>query len=245
MMMSVKWVVVSAMVIAGLVSACTSAGSGPAADVPASATAVDGGSRVGADDPAALQASMTAAAPPATKIVTLRPATAAGAMVAGWSVREEGITVECGHPSPASVSDQVQYCGPTAAAADICWPRDAGASVICLRDPWERILHGYAATGVVAVKAVANPDPVGLELDDGTRCRLRNGGAWSGRDDDPQLAGFYGCGTNGFVAAWGPQGGSAFTKKDGSWTVRIGTSTGPLRTAQVVTAYLVGTAVDR
>ena len=27
----------------------------------------------------------------------------------------------------------------------------------------------------------ANPDPFALTLDDGTRCLLRNGGAWGGR----------------------------------------------------------------
>lgn len=196
----------------------------------------------GAFDPAALQLSMTAAAPPATRIVTVRPATAAGAPVAGWSMRSEALTVDCGYPSPASVSDNVQYCIPTAASADVCWPRPGGASVLCLWDPWERTLHEYDATGVIPVRAVADPEPVGLELDDGTRCRLRNGGSWSGRDDDPELVGFYSCSGDGFIVIWGPQDGSAITRKAGTWSVRVGTPTGPLRKARIVTAYLVGTA---
>ena len=41
------------------------------------------------------------------------------------------------------------------------------------------------------VQPPATPMPFGLLLDDGTECRLRNGGAWGSRDDG--LAGAYGC----------------------------------------------------
>jgi hypothetical protein len=195
-------------------------------------------------DPATVRLTLTAAAPPATVIKVLKPVTN-GAAGSGWRVQPETGTVNCGYASPASVSDDVQYCWPNASAADVCWPEPGNASVLCLWHPWEKVLHRMAAVGIVPVTAPTKADPVGIELGDGTRCRLRNGGSWSGRAEDDSLAGFYNCGGDngrgsGGLAVWARQGGSAFDTSSRSWTVRLGGSSGPLRTERVVTAYVVG-----
>jgi len=176
-----------------------------------------------------------------TEVVRVRPVTGAGQPAPGWSVSREDTVVECGYASPAAVSGDVQYCSPAAASADVCWSRPGGASVLCLWDPWERTVHEYAATGVAPhVDPVADVEPLGLELADGTRCRLRNGGSWDARTDDDTLAGFYSCGDAG--AVWAKQNGSAFDRTTSAWTVRVGTSTGPLTVQHVVKAYVAATA---
>ena len=181
----------------------------------------------------------SAAAP--THVVHVRPVTGSGQPAPGWTVSPETIAVECGYASPAAISDDVQYCSPAAASADVCWPRPGGASVLCLWDPWQKTVHEYPATGVAAhVDAVADVEPLGLELTDGTRCRLRNGGSWDSRADDETLAGFYSCGNSAVI--WAPQGGSAFDRTSPRWTVRVGTANSPLKVVPVVTAYVAATA---
>lgn len=67
-----------------------------------------------------------------------------------------------------------------------CWPSTPG-SLLCLDDPWNKQLHRVA---LPHVQPPAITDPIAMVLDDGTRCRLRNGGAWAGRDDG--FVGVYG-----------------------------------------------------
>ena len=155
------------------------------------------GREVSGTDPAVVRLKLTALSPLSTHIAEVRPVTGTGEPAAGWTVVPEYIPVSCGDPSPASVSDNVHYCSPTAAAADVCWPRPDGAAVLCLRDPWETTLHELPVLdgATTQVTAVSDPAPLGLELADGTRCRLRNGGSWSGHPEDETLAGFYWCPT--------------------------------------------------
>lgn len=208
-----------------------------AADNIATLNLIDAASRVSVFWSPIPEADLTAA----TEIVTLRPVTAAGEPAAGWSVTPGGSTpVACGYPSPAATGNGIHYCSPTSSSADVCWPRPGGATVLCLIEPWQQTLYeNPAQDAAVAVTAVAEPIPLALELADGTRCRLRNGGSWSARTDDDSLAGFYYCDGDASVV-WGTQGGSPFDAATDTWTVRVGTSTGPLRTVPVETAYFAG-----
>ena len=96
-------------------------------------------------------------------------------------------------PSPASVGANIVFCEPFADLADVCWTKPDRMTVLCGRDPWNKVLYQYTAEHPISsVSAAKDPLPWGLELEDGARCRLRDGGAWAGRSDN--LIGFYDCG---------------------------------------------------
>jgi hypothetical protein len=87
--------------------------------------------------------------------------------------------------------------------------------------------------------------PFALLLDDGTQCRLRNGGAWGSRDDG--LAGAYGC--NGESAVLTPLMDASTPAVDRShplWTVKVGplgpdnVHFPPPETHTVTTAWFAG-----
>jgi hypothetical protein len=95
---------------------------------------------------------------------------------------------------------------------------------LCLNDPWDKGLHRVIYTEPLPhVKPLAAPEPFALLLDDGTQCRLRNGGAWGGRDDG--LVGAYGC-SNATLVVLVPMrpdaGGSAIDRSQPMWTVKTG-----------------------
>jgi hypothetical protein len=150
--------------------------------------------------------------------------------------------------SPAAIADDIYVCAPSAAGADVCWPSTPG-SLLCLRDPWDKGLHRVAYTQPLPhVKAPAAPEPLALLLDDGTQCRLRNGGAWGGRDDG--LVGAYGC-PSANLAVLVPQqpqegGASPIDRSQPMWTVRVGSLGGadahlpPPQTRSVKTAWFAG-----
>ncbi|SPM36592.1 hypothetical protein MRAB57_4433, partial [Mycobacterium rhizamassiliense] len=74
-----------------------------------------------------------------------------------------------------------------------------------------------------AVHPTATPAPFALQLDDGTQCRLRNGGAWGGRDDG--LVGAYGCPFESpavLVAVSANPGAPAIDRSQALWTVKVG-----------------------
>lgn len=86
-----------------------------------------------------------------------------------------------------------------------------------------------------------HPEPWGLELAEGAKCRIRNGGAWGGRADD--FVGTYFCDRdNEFVLV--PQTATENVNTSGkAWTVQVGGLADPdsvwppPTTVRVVTAY--------
>lgn len=179
---------------------------------------------------------------PPTRRVVLAPVTARGTAVAGYRVVRESGSVDCPDslPSPVSLSRNVHACNPSAASADVCWaPAIAPRHVLCLRDPWARVLTELQTSGPVRpVRATAAPQPMGLQLSDGDRCRIRDGGAWGSPHGHPDYIGFYGCTKNEIV--WGTRTG--INTRSTAWTVLVGDGTGPLVTRTVVAAYYVSTA---
>ena len=135
------------------------------------------------------------AEPPATQVITAVAVGPNGEPFNGYreAPSQGSVTVtDCTTPSPSAVGDDIYYCSPSAAGADTCWPSTPG-SLLCLDDPWDKRLHRVTYGGQLPhVQPGAITDPFALLLDDGTRCRLRNGGAWGGRDDG--YVGVYGCG---------------------------------------------------
>ncbi|MBZ4570027.1 hypothetical protein GBO17_16340 [Mycobacterium avium subsp. hominissuis] len=175
-----------------------------------------------------LPAGSAAADPPPTQVITVVAVGPDGQAINGYRVASGpdsvGHASECSQPSPSAVDDNVYYCSPSAAGAGTCWPSTPG-SLLCVDNPWDRQMHRVTFDGQLApVRAPADPDPFALTLDDGTRCLLRNGGAWGGRADG--YVGVYGCGGAGsdLAVLWQPsQGrGSCIDRSAPAWTVKVG-----------------------
>jgi hypothetical protein len=190
-----------------------------------------------------------AAEPPPTQVVTAVPVGPNGEPANGYQEVPSGGNVtsvsDCTTPSLSAVADDIYSCSPSAAGADPCWASTPG-SLLCLDDPWNKQLHRVTYTGTLPpVQAPAISDPVALLLDDGTRCRLRNGGAWGGRDDG--YVGVYGCGGADAVLWLPSQGpGTCVDRSMAAWTVKTGQLGMPTehfpppQTRTVTTAWFAG-----
>lgn len=163
--------------------------------------------------------------PPATQVITVMAIGPSGEAINGYKVASGpgnvGQATDCSEPSPSAVADNVYYCSPSAAGAGTCWPSTPG-SLLCVDNPWDLQMHRVTFDGQLPpVRATAAPDPFALTLDDGTRCLLRNGGAWGGRADG--YTGVYGCGSD-LAVLWLPSrgAGSCIDRSSAAWTVKVG-----------------------
>lgn len=202
----------------------------------------------------ALAPSIASAAPTPTQVVNVVAVNANGQPINSY--RESSNPGDTGgvppvsdcEGSPAAVSGGVYECSPSAAAADVCWP-STGGTLLCVDDPWSKELHRLApGDPLPQVHPAATPEPFALLLEDGSRCRLRNGGAWGGRDDN--LTGYYSC-YDGAPVVLGPMdpkpGESAIDRSRPVWTVKVGqlgageAHMPPPQTRAVVTAWFAST----
>jgi hypothetical protein len=190
--------------------------------------------------------------PPATQVITTVAVGTNGQPINGYqeAPSQGNVTTvnDCTTPSPSAVANNIYYCSPSAASAGTCWPSTPG-SLLCVDNPWDKRLHRVTYGGQLPpVQPTSSPDPFALVLDDGTRCLLRNGGAWGGRDDG--YVGAYGCGASGASLAvlWLPsQGAGAYIDRSAlAWTVKIGqvgapgTQLPPPQPHAVTTAWFAG-----
>ena len=250
---------VSVAVLASLATAlagCTSAGSaGTVGGTPSTAPAPVTPSTAPTSPSTAPTSPSTAPTSPSptttsrTVVVTLEPVRRSGALAAGWSAGplDPSTQVECADasPSPAALSSAVMACSPSAATADTCWASASAGQVLCMLDPWSHRLARYAALGALPkqVPPVAHALPLGLQLADGRRCRLRDGGSGEYQQQHPGWVDWYYCDASISPALWGPQGTTAPIDRSGPvWTVQLGSTTGALTTAAVVKAFYVATA---
>ena len=185
--------------------------------------------------------------------VVLKPVDGQGNTMPGYRTDASGsdypISCDFGSPSPYDVTHGVRSCGDTANSGDACWPTAGGAQVLCLIDPFSNELKLRTATGAnTSLNPQSDaPRPMALELDDGTRCRARIGGAWSAQAQHDNYVGQFSCQSDSllgdFIAVWAPADDNHGIKKgpDG-WTVEVGTSEGPLTTLKVTKVFFVGMA---
>ena len=145
--------------------------------------------------------------------------------------------------SPAAVANGIYRCAPSAADADVCWPSTPG-TLLCVDNPWDhRLFRANYTESLPGVQSSTTPVPFALLLDDGTRCRLRNGGAWGSRDDG--LYGAYFCYGDDRVVLEGPNT-PAPDRSQPLWTAKIGPLGGsnnhfpPPETHTVTTAWFAG-----
>ena len=192
--------------------------------------------------------SRTAPAPsttagPATSVVT-EVAVRAGQPVNGYHENSGDQPVpdqaDCTEASPAAVSAGVYRCYPTAYGADVCWPAN-GLYLLCMNDPWGKELHRIRASAALPqVSPPKSPQPVGLLLDDGTHCRLRNGGAWGYRFD--HLYAYYGCIEGQRLDVLAPMGTDPIDRSAPMWTVKVGADEAPDSSALPPVTHRVQTA---
>jgi hypothetical protein len=190
--------------------------------------------------------------PPPTQVITTVAVGPNGQPINGYqeAPSQGNVTAvnDCITPSPSAVADNIYYCSPSAADAGTCWPSTPG-SLLCVDNPWDERLHRVTYAGQLPpVQPTATPDPFALVLDNGTRCLLRNGGAWAGRDDG--YVGAYGCGDPGagLAVLWLPsQGAGTYIDRSApAWTVKVGqlgppaTPLPPPQTRAVTTAWFAG-----
>ncbi|MFT4201575.1 hypothetical protein [Gordonia sp. (in: high G+C Gram-positive bacteria)] len=141
-------------------------------------------------------------------------------------------------------------CGASADVADVCW-QGTGGKLLCGTAPWEKKLNEWVVgSGRLPVNAepLAEPEPWGVELADGRRCRARVGGAWGGRADG--MVGAYSCtGDLRDVILQGVDAKTAFDRSTPFWTVAVGElgsgspDFGPPKRVQVRVAYFAGSQV--
>lgn len=164
--------------------------------------------------------------PAATEVITAVAVGARGQPVNGYRVANRqgspNLTA-CAAPSPAAVGKNIYSCEPDQAAAEVCWP--APGSVLCVADPWSKMLRRFPSPGALAaVDPPATPMPFALQLDDGTRCILPNGVDWGGRADGMVPA--YGCTPGktsvGVLIDQDQDPASAIDRSQPAWVVRVG-----------------------
>jgi hypothetical protein len=192
------------------------------------------------------------AEPPPTQVVTTVAVGPNGEPINGYRLAPSQSNVDnvadCTTPSPAAVADDIYYCSPSAAGADVCWPSNPG-SLLCGDDPWDKELHRVSYRDPLPrVQPVAAPQPYALLLDDDTQCRLRNGGAWGGRQDGYVGAYFCGAANSNLAVLVLPSHGAtaAIDRSMSAWTVKIGqlgsptANLPPPQTHRVTTAWFAG-----
>jgi hypothetical protein len=190
--------------------------------------------------------------PPPTQVITAVAVGPTGQPINGYRETPQQGNVaavnDCTTPSPSAVADNIYYCSPSAAGAGTCWPSTPG-SLLCVDTPWDMSLHRVNYGGQLPpVQHPATPEPFALVLDDGTRCTLRNGGAWGGRDDG--YVGGYWCGDPPanlpVLCPPSPGAGTCIDRSAPVWTVKVGqlgtptTHFPPPQTRAVTTVWLAG-----
>ncbi|MDG4838342.1 alpha/beta fold hydrolase [Micromonospora sp. WMMD967] len=188
---------------------------------------------------------------PGTAVRNLVPVTSDGEVAAGWSVVDGadagGVDCSFNSASPAAKRGNIYYCSPSAARADACWVEAGRNSVLCLSDPmsrkvvrlWMEGAFGAALpTGPAEYSGI--PSPIRLDLDNGARCRLRNGGSWGIQESKPDLVGFYGC-DNGEVVWASRDSRTGIDQSSKTWTVQTGKESGGLTRRKVQIGYYVAT----
>jgi len=235
-------------------SAGTSAGGSDVPPVPSTVAPSETSSTspASAQTPTTPETTTPPSAPRSTKQIVLRPVTDRRPSV-GWSVAHDSqFTLDCGgaEASPSTVSPDVYSCSPSAAYAVACWSSVHASRLLCLRDPWSRKVVEMPYDGhLTKVPAPSDPHPLALQLSNGHRCLVRNGGAWTDLKGRPSLRGSYFCwrgahaGPGEGTVLWAAGDSIGIDTSTATWTVLESTDegeSGHAHTVPVTAAYFVG-----
>ena len=148
----------------------------------------------------------------------------------------------CNGASRSAVKQGIYDCGSSVDYGVACWPAAAPATVSCLQNPFGRQLAQLtlADPTLPDTHPLATPSPLGLILDDGARCRIRDGGSWGSLPAHPDWFGTYFCDTPNDQTVWGPRASDGLNRTAPTWTVMTtGKSTTPV-SHDVRVAYFAG-----
>ncbi|WP_018682734.1 esterase/lipase family protein [Actinokineospora enzanensis] len=178
----------------------------------------------------------------ATKTVNVAAVDKSGNPASGYTVADDTGDVDMCSASPVAVAADIVSCSPSAAGAIACWPGPDRHALLCGGLPWEKKLYSAHSTeSVPAADVPPSPQPWGLELANGMKCVIRNGGAWGGRADG--YTGAYSCQPSSDVVLAAPDQDTAVDRSGPVWTVKVGQlgdqdqTFPPPTTQQVRTAY--------
>jgi hypothetical protein len=183
----------------------------------------------------------------ATQVITVKAVDNNGNPAPGYTVDGDVGDVDCFAASPTTTSPNIVICAPTAASADVCWVQPDRQTLLCGGDPWEKKLHrAHALQPIGHFAPESTPEPWGLVLANGYKCRIRNGGSWDGRADN--YVGAYSCNgsTSNVVLTKQSSTGPTVNTSKPIWTVLVGPlgrpdqKFPPPATQPVVTAYFAG-----
>ena len=134
---------------------------------------------VGVPEPAPTVTVTVTPAPPDTVVVTVNGLDQRGEVRQDFQLdAATGADIDpenCDEPSAAGVSAGTYACGMSSLQADACWRRTDG-DLVCINLPWERRLYLRPMGGELAETDLPEyGQPLGLQLEDGSRYRQRNG----------------------------------------------------------------------
>jgi len=133
----------------------------------------------------------------ATKTITVNPFEADGTLRAGWTVTPAEVddVTDCGWGEPAvgGVSENTYWCADGYLSAIACWApiKQPGQADCLYSNPVNKQLFSIPTTGMNGTQPTTDPDPIYMQLDDGSEWVARSGGSWGGRSDG--YAGAYAC----------------------------------------------------
>ncbi|HVY11441.1 MAG TPA: hypothetical protein VHB18_14975 [Mycobacteriales bacterium] len=194
--------------------------------------------------------SATPAAHHPTVRVVVRPVTASGHAVPGYTVTQSHYAISCSPaaPSPVSISRNVETCSPSAAYAVACWKAAKRKHALCLPNPRQKKLRLEPLTGKFAATAAVparTRSPFAVVLSDGATCNIRIGGTGGILTSHPNFYATYYCTSGDAIWAKGNAAHSGVNEAHATWQVRTASGAGgnaKLVTRQVRRAYFVATA---
>lgn len=130
----------------------------------------------------------------ATQVITIN-IVSGGKVKLGYTITDETAnTADCtgDSGSPAGTTPNTHRCGDNASYMAACWADPSRSStVLCLNHGWDTTLRRIPVTGLRPTPKVADPQPLSVELADGSRWMLRIGGSWDAVPDN--YMGSYSC----------------------------------------------------
>jgi hypothetical protein len=173
-----------------------------------------------------------------TQILDVSPLNSDGSVKPEFTVSSSETQVEGCVASRSAVSPGVVGCSPTAANAGVCWVTPNQSTLLCGELPLgPRTRPGNVQrTGGGHGRTTVDPRTVGLELETGERCALRDGGSWPNRDDD--YNGAYWCEDSDEVILAHVDSEDYIDRTSDSWRVFVGSPDGAAtpRSVQVLVA---------
>lgn len=186
----------------------------------------------------------TAPGDPGTEIVTVPMFGAEGYPTADWDIEDRSAepAFGCWAPSGATLEADSFHCGASADFGVACLPNPlAEDEVICAYDPVAQTGFRHKVSDFTDGEP-HGPEPLTVELEDGSIWTVRSGGAGPSNEYDEELVAYYYCssGCDESDVLWGVPDSTAFDTSGEAWTVTRATAEEEPRTENVARAWFIG-----